>query len=49
MQGSLNKVLLLVKKPKLERSECGNILSLALQALQAAKPLKMRLAKALKA
>ena len=47
-QGSLTKLVNLLKKSSLAKAERGNVMSQALQALKAAKPLKSRFAKALK-
>ena len=48
-QGSLTKLVALLKKSSLAKSECGTVMPQALQALQAAKPLKTRFLKAMKA
>ena len=48
-QGSLTKLVALLKKSSLAKSECGTVMSQALQALQAAKPFKTRFLKAMKA
>ena len=48
-QGSLAKLTSLLKKNSMAKAECGTVMGQALQALKAAKPLKIRLNKALKA
>ena len=49
MQVALGKMVALLKKPKLAKSECATAMTLALQAIKAGKPLKSSFNKALKA
>ena len=49
MQVALGKMLALLKKPKIAKSECATAMTLALQAIKAGKPLKSSFNKALKA
>ena len=49
MQVALGKMVALLKKPKIAKSECATAMTLALQAIKAGKPLKSSFNKALKA
>ena len=46
MQVALGKMVALLKKPKIAKSECATAMTLALQAIKAGKPLKSSFNKA---